>query len=100
MLKKLIISILITLTITKNCNIDESKNSLGPNRCENNDAQCNGDRTCSQWRWCQGIANCHPDCGVNEGTNNLGANRCQTNHECDGKRTCSQWGWCQGNSGC
>lgn len=35
------------------CDIDESKNSMGPNRCYDS-SECHGDRTCSLWNWCQG----------------------------------------------
>ena len=41
------------------CDIDESLNSLGPNRC-NSDSECHGERTCSQDSWCTGDSLC-PD---------------------------------------
>ena len=34
---------------------DESKNKKGPNQCDN-DCDCDGKRTCSPWKWCEGEA--------------------------------------------
>ena len=39
------------------CDVDESKNALGPNQCTKN-SECHGDRTCSFFGWCQGASNC------------------------------------------
>lgn len=39
------------------CDVDESQNPMGPNRCSSDD-QCHGDRTCSPSNWCQGNSNC------------------------------------------
>jgi hypothetical protein len=41
----------------RDCTIDESQNHMGPNKCTL-DSECHGDRTCSQWNWCQGTSNC------------------------------------------
>jgi hypothetical protein len=38
---------------------DESKSPLGPNRCSDS-SQCDGQRTCSEWGWCQGEARPSP----------------------------------------
>ena len=85
------------------CGINESKNSIGSNRCNNNN-DCNGARTCSVTKWCQGESRCEEvginDCGVNERNNRLGPNKCDNDRECDGERTCSYYGWCRGDSKC
>lgn len=39
--------------VERDCSIDEGQNTLGPNKCSM-DSECSGDRTCSDWSWCQG----------------------------------------------
>jgi|688.fasta_scaffold1721298_2 hypothetical protein len=39
------------------CLIDESKNILGPFKC-NKDYECKGSRVCTDWGWCYGDSNC------------------------------------------
>lgn len=79
---------------------------ISKNRCTSAN-QCDGQRTCSQFGWCQGTprpaknANYRYDEAVTgnkcptQSTDNNWANR---NYYCDGKRTCSAFGWCQGTS--
>lgn len=43
--------------LTPHCQINESLNKLGSNRCEY-DQECSGDRTCSWHGWCQGVSGC------------------------------------------
>ncbi len=80
---------------------DETNNPQGAHTCEDN-CDCTGARTCSQWGWCQGEAGDAGDACVSsdyfydEANNPQGAHRCEDNCHCTGTRTCSQWGWCQG----
>ena len=98
-MKYLLISILLTSIINRECGVKESQNPLGPHKCTHS-GQCDGDRTCSRWQWCQGTSNCPPGCGVKESQNPLGPHKCTHSRQCDGNRTCSKWRWCQGTSGC
>ena len=43
----------------KKCQIEESHNAMGPNRCSSS-ADCYGHRTCSEYNWCEGHGNCPP----------------------------------------
>ena len=45
------------MNLNAGCNIDEARNALGPNRC-NQHSQCYGDRYCSASGWCNGSGNC------------------------------------------
>jgi len=40
-----------------NCNVDERLHALGPSKCTTS-SDCSGERTCSRWKWCQGVSNC------------------------------------------
>lgn len=53
---------------------DESKNTPGENRCTNS-CDCDGERTCSSVRWCQGTSR--------EKSENYYYNEKLTNSECD-----------------
>lgn len=74
------------------------------NRCKNNN-QCDGQRTCSPFGWCQGTSRPAKGTGYNY-NEAVTRNRCPTsgknyanrNYFCDGQRTCSPFGWCQGTS--
>ena len=108
------------------CDIDESKNRNGSNRCRKN-ADCQGSRTCSSHGWCQGNSQCNEQqhnshkyyvamrvradqleeeyqrkisCAIDESSNKSGSNRCTKDAQCTGSRTCSSGYWCEGNSGC
>ena len=109
---KIYILLFLTITIKKiknsSCDVNESGHELGPHKCRNDD-DCGGDRTCSQWQWCQGESNCPPkettttperNCNIDEADNKLGPNKCSVNSECSGDRTCSSSSWCQGESNC
>lgn len=75
--KLVIFSLFITSLLAGSCRVDEARNPLGPNRCSNSN-QCSGDRTCSDWGWCQGTSGCS-SCNINEANNPGGANRCSNN---------------------
>lgn len=45
------------------CNYDESRNELGPNKCQKH-TECQGLRTCSNFGWCQGDSGCEGYEGV------------------------------------
>jgi hypothetical protein len=76
------------------------------NRCSNND-QCDGQRTCSGYGWCEGTsrppknANYYYDEAVTGNkcpSSSTDPNFANRNYYCDGNRTCSTDGWCQGTS--
>ena len=76
------------------------------NRCKDSN-QCDGQRTCSPFGWCQGTS--RPAKNANYRYNEaVTGNKCpnastQPNfanraYYCDGNRSCSVHGWCQGTS--
>ncbi len=76
------------------------------NKCTNAN-QCDGQRTCSRFGWCQGTsrppksANYHYDEAITSNkcpNSSSDPNYANRNYYCDGNRTCSQFGWCQGTS--
>ena len=87
------------------CDIDESQNARGGNRCWSSD-ECYGSRTCSTHGWCGGEETiCSPEpttpavnplCLIDESENARGGNRCWSSDECYGSRSCSSYGWCGG----
>lgn len=79
---------------------DETRNRGGAHRCSTS-RECDGERTCSQFGWCQGTA--RPEIKDryyrwNELRNPLGPHRCRTSYECDGARMCSDSGYCFGRA--
>ena len=91
-------------------NHNESLNKKGPNQCDNA-CDCDGQRTCSPSKWCEGNArppkvkptpapkDCKsPNYNHNESLNKKGPNQCSNNCDCDGQRTCSPWNWCEGDA--
>merc|ERR1719263_976824 len=97
----LVAALIGSISALQYCKIDERENVFGAHRCRSN-SHCEGNRTCSRYRWCQGRSGCVvvPKCRVNEKKHVWGAHRCRSNSDCEGKRTCSRYRWCQGVSGC
>ena len=99
------------------CEIDESLNPFGPETCET-DAECRGDRYCSEYGWCEGEHNCPEDeddytpdddewtpdeesCAIDELNSEIfRENRCVFSWDCRGNRWCTWDGWCEGDHGC
>ena len=106
-----------TLPSAEQCQVDESKNARGPNRCESSD-ECSGLRSCSNYGWCKGDSFCSAEddsnaglmmlgsCSIEESENKDGSGRCDSDEDCKGGRTCAKaylgmpWRWCEGDDGC
>lgn len=81
------------------CDIDESKNELGPGMCTF-DEDCKGARYCSAAGMCMGESGCGDEepvdnlCAINEKLNYFGPFQCESNDECKGDRKCNTCGEC------